>query len=895
MTFRKKPIAQGLATAFGGLAVAGIVALPAQAQQAQQSQQLERVEVTGSNIRRVEAETIQPVQILTREEIERSGKSTVQELLISLPVISGGTFSEGVLAGNSFAPGTAGASLRGLGVNSTLVLINGRRAAAYPFAQNIDEAFLDLNSIPISAIERIEVLKAGASAIYGSDAIAGVINVILRKDYRGLEASARAGTTVDGGGTTYSANVFGGFGNLATDRYNVTLGVDYFSREKIGAADREFSKNANQEPRGFDWRSPTGNPGSWIRGTGAAQTVEPFANCPPNRVAIDPGGLNGTACTYDFASDNWLSPKTERIGAYLRGQFDFSQNLSAFGEYRYSSNTNNGSAAPTPGSGPVPAANPSNPFGELVTARYRFTEVGPRLNETESDTTGLVLGLKGTAVGIDWEAAYFASKSESVNTGTNYIDQRLVNQAFAGTVPGFAGQYWNLTGPNNPALVNALRVTPVRTGEYENKGFDIKGAMESFALPGGNSGFAFGLESREESLSDVPDPLSALGVIVGSGGTSSNGSRDAFAAYIEGSFPLFKNFESQIAVRYDDYSDFGDATTGKVALSYRPTAGLLFRGGWANGFRAPSLVQAYLGQSISFPSVRDTPRCNAYTAAFGAADPRTVGVCGAPQVRSASGGNPNLEPEKSDQYNLGFVFEPMKDFTISVDYYSITQNNIIDQPTANFLLNNANLYPPGAVNRNAPNANDLLAGAPGQLQGIGADPGIGIARLYYNANFQKTWGYDIELSYATTVGGIGRFQFTNFLNYIGSLERTFNPGTQAVQLVDAYGEDGGTPRYRNLFRTNWSRGAWDSTVTWNYIPSYDQSFGVTEQRVQDWSTIDLQVVYRGVKNLELSVGGNNIFNQDPPWGDGDYYGYDSAGFANPLGAFWYAQARYRFF
>jgi len=895
MTFRMKPIAQGLAVAFGGLAVAGIGVLPAQAQQAPQAQQLERVEVTGTHIRRVEAETIQPVQILTREEIAKSGKSTVQELLVSLPVISGGTFAESLLAGNSFAPGTAGASLRGLGVASTLVLINGRRASNYPFAQNIDEAFLDLNSIPISAIERIEVLKAGASAIYGSDAIAGVINVILRRDYRGLEASARGGTTVDGGGTTYSATFFAGLGNLATDRYNVMLGVDYFNREELSTADRAFSKTANQAPRGFDWRSPTGNPGSWIRGAAPAQTVEPFANCPPDRVAIDPGGLAGNACTYDFAPDNWLSPKTERIGTYLRGQFDFSDTLSLFGEYRYSNNVTNGSAAPTPGSGPVPAANPSNPFGTAVTARYRFTEVGPRLNEIDSTTTGLVAGLKGAVAGVDWEAAYFASKSEAVNTGTNYIDQRLVNQAFAGTMPGFAGQFWNLTGPNNPAMVSALRVTPVRTGEYENKGFDIKGSMETFALPGGNSGLAFGLESREESLSDVPDPLSALGAVVGSGGTSSRGSRDAFAAYIEGSFPLFRNFESQVAARFDDYSDFGDATTGKVALSYRPTSGLLLRAGWANGFRAPSLVQAYLGQSISFPSVRDTPRCNAYTAAFGATDPRTVGVCGAPQVRAASGGNPNLLPEKSDQYNLGFVFEPMRDFTITVDYYSIKQTNIIDQPTITFLLNNANLFPPGAVTRNAPNANDLLAGAPGQLAGIGGDPGVGINRLYYNANFQKTWGYDVDLSYATTVGGIGRFQFTNFLNYIGSLKRTFNPGTPAVELVDGYGEDGGVPRYRNLFRANWTRGAWDTTVTWNYVPSYDQSFGVSAERVGRWSTFDLQVVYRGIQDLELTVGGNNVFNQDPPWGDGDYYGYDSSGFANPLGGFWYAQVRYRFF
>ena len=886
MSFRMKPVVQGLAAAFGGLALAGGVPLPANAQQ--QQQQLERVEITGSNIRRTDVETIQPIATITRQDIERSGRSTVAELLRNLPVASAGSFGEGLGAGNSFSPGTSAISLRGLGPNTTLVLINGRRVANYPFAQSLDDAFADLNSIPIGAVERIDILKSGASAIYGSDAIAGVVNVILRNDFRGLDVTGRTGTTQDGGGTEYGATLVGGWGNLARDRFNVMATLDYFQRDKIiGEKDRDYA-TANQSSRGgFDFRSPTGNPGSWLLPGGV---VQPFANCPADRTAPDPGGLNGLACTYNFASDNWLEPKTERIGFFGRGTFEFSQNLSAFAEYSWANNLTNQSAAPTPAGGPVPAANPSNPFGTQVNARFRFTEVGARLNEIDNTNQRLVAGLRGTVGSVDWEAAGFWSRQESTNTGTNYIDQRLINAAFAGTVPGFTGQFWNLLGSNPAGLVNALRVTPVRDGTYETSGVDAKGSMELFSMAGGKAAVAFGVELRQEELADTPDPLSRLGVIAGSGGTSSKADRDITSGYVEFSLPAFKNFESQLAVRFDDYSDFGNATTGKVALGYRPSSNVLLRAGWASGFRAPSLVQTGLGQSISFPGIVDGPRCNAYRAAFGTSDPRTQAVCGAPQVRAASGGNPNLKSEESDSINVGIVFEPMRDLSMSVDYYNIRHTNIIDQPTLSFLLNNAALFPPGAVNRLPQNANDIAAGAPGSLAGIGADPGIGISRLYYNANFQRTYGVDVDLRYAWTQGDLGRFRASTTLTYMATLKRTLNPGTQAVELAGTYSY----PRMRNVATVNWTRGSWDSTLTWNHLGSYEQFYQVSERDVRSWNTFDLQVNYNGFRKTQLTVGATNILNKEPSWTDEDWQGYDTE-ITNPKGAFWYVRARYSFF
>jgi iron complex outermembrane receptor protein len=884
--FEVKPMAVSVAKAFGGVAIAAAFALPAGAQQA--AQQLERVEITGSNIKRVDTETPQPLIIINRDEIERSGKTTLNELLVNLPIVSSGSFSEATGAGNSFAPGTAAVSIRGLGVNTVLVLLNGRRVAGYGFAQNINEAFVDLNSIPLTAIERIDILKDGASAIYGSDAIAGVINVILRKDFRGVEVTGRYGSTKDGGATEYSASVATGFGNLASDRYNVMATLDYYHRDALKSGQRSYSKTANQEPRGgFDFRSPTGNPGTWVgAATGAPTGYLPFANCPADRNTDAILGV--PTCAYDFASDNWLLPKTERLGAFARGVFDFTSNLSAFAELGYTKNVTNQSAAPTPGSFPIPAANPSNPFGANVSALFRMTEVGPRLNEIETENTRMVLGLRGSTAGFDWEGGLNWSKNDVTNTGTNYIDQRSANAVMSGTLTGFTGQFWNLTGPNNPALVNALRVTPVRTGESELKSVDLKGSRELFSLPGGSAAIAMGLEYREESIADTPDPLSRLGVIVGSGGTSTKGERDLAVGYIELSMPFIKGLETQFALRHDKYSDFGGATTGKVSLGYRPTSNMLIRGGGATGFRAPSLVELYLGQSISFPQVRDVPRCNAYRAAFGAGDSRSIGVCGTPQVRTEFLGNARLDAEKSRSYSLGVVFEPVKDLSLALDYWSIYHENRITSPTAGFIIANPALYPT-SVNRAAQNANDILAGAPGALRGTASDTAIGISRSFFNSTFQKTWGYDFDARYSWTMADIGRFRVSSAFTYLGSFKAQANPGQPATEYVSTFQY----PRWRNVTQINWRTGSWDSTLGMNYMSSYDQFYFASVETVKSFTTFDLQTTYSVNKKLGLTVGANNVFNTKPPFADNDWFGYD-ADSHNPKGAFYYGRVTYKF-
>jgi outer membrane receptor protein involved in Fe transport len=590
--------------------------------------------------------------------------------------------------------------------------------------------------------------------------------------------------------------------------------------------------------------------------------------------------------------DNWLLPKTERLGGFLRGVMDFAPNIGAFAELGYTRNVTNQSAAATPGSFTVPGSNPSNPFGSTVTAVYRLLDVGLRLNEIESDNLRAVAGLRGTAAGWDWETALNYSKNEVTNTGSNYIDIRRIRSAINGTLAGFEGTYYNLTNnaANSDALLTALRYSPVREGESSLKSVDAKASRDLFQMAGGTAALALGVEARKEDLADVPDPVSQTGNIVGSGGTSSRGDRDMKSAYVEFALPVLPKVETQLAVRYDDYSDFGSAVTPKFSASFRPTDSILLRGGWGKGFRAPSLVQMYLGESIAFPSLRDQPRCNAYTAAFGAADARTKEACTACQIRSSYAGNPNLDAEKSENIFLGVVFDVTNNLSLSLDYYNISHTNIVTSPSASFLVNNADRFP-GAVVRVAQTADDIAAGAPGNLQGsfLTDQNAIGIYRSFFNATQQRTWGYDIEARYRFAVGGWGNFTAGAFATYIGSLRRQDNPGQDLVEYVDTYE----MPRWRGQASLLWQTGAWSTTLAANFRSSFEQYYQAFVDRVDAYTTWDLNVQYRGFRNLTLAVGGNNIFNQDPRFADPQWSGY-ADGIDSPRGGFYYVRANYKF-
>ncbi len=875
MKLKRKALPTAIASAISASLIVS-VAMPAFAQQT--PAKIEKIEVTGSNIKRIDAEGPAPVLVIKKEDIERSGVQTVSDLLRTLPVANVGNFSESTLGGNSFAPGTAAVSLRGLGVNTTLLLLNGRRIANYGFGQNVSDSFVDLNSIPISAIERVEILKDGASAIYGSDALAGVINIILRKDFRGVEFATTYGRTSAGDGEEQRYSISGGFGDISKDRFNIMATLDYYKREPIYARDREFSKTADQRSRGgFDLRSPTGNPGAWLTAGKPGFTDNTvFPSCPAESRGLS-GGL--TTCYFNFQPFIFLLPTSERKGGFVRGTAELLPNLSVFAEFGYNKNETENSAAPTPATTTLPVGHNSNPYPFAVTIRYRFTDVGPRQNTITTESTRGVFGFKGFGLGWDWEAAYNKSESKSDNEGRNYVSQTALNTLTSNGI-------YNYVNPsaNSAALVDSLRARPFRIAKSTLEAADAKASRELMMLPAGPLSIALGAEYRKEKVTDTLDPLSAQSLIVGSGGATANGSRTLKSFFGELSIPILRNLEGQVALRTDSYSDFGRATKPKVALSWKVAPEFLARVSYAKGFRAPSLQELYLGQSVSFPSFVDTPRCTAYRNAFGNADPRATAVCGSFQIRTLAGGNPDLKPEESTSWNLGFVWEPIKDLSISVDNYRIDHTQKIRRPTFAFQLAN-NI----GINRDPQNATDILANAPGQLQGFASDTRYGVIQSYFNSNRQLTEGWDLEARYRFAVGDYGRFTLTSTSTYVDTFRIQSAPGLALVEQVGTYQ----FPRINSVNSVFWNRGTWEAGLTVRSRSKFLQNNQVSQRNVASFTTEDVQVAWSGIKNLKLSFGINNIENKAPPFSDNENDGYANST-DSPVGRYYYGRLVWSF-
>lgn len=857
--------------------------LPAQAQQpAPQTPLLERVTITGSNISRADQESVAPVEIITREQIERSGRPTVAEAIRAIPANLGGSFSES--ATNSFAQGAAGVSLRGLGQKTTLVLLNGRRTAGYGFAQNLQDTFVDLNSIPAAAVDRIEVLKDGASAIYGSDAIAGVINIILRRDYKGIEAGASAGSFE--GADEYRANLVAGFGDRGSDRFNLFGVVDYYKRDGLQASDtkalksRDFrgedgGRNFSGLFSGGTWRelTPAGGTTNNHRAISgctdlvitAAQAVELGLISP----VLGNTGFNqptNTFCANTTTAGITVLPQTERIGFLGRGTFDISSATQTFVEAAYSKEDTfqtlgapsfAGATAmqPTPaGLRPFtyniifPAGVSGNPFSGNARYQGRLNDIGLVNSDVSSDTVRLLAGLRYAAWRWDFESALGWSRNEVESRPLNLLSKSGVSAVFGvpatlqPPVPISTGTPYNLDSPalNPEAVRDLMRTNLLRVGESTLAFADTRATREIGSLPGGPVGLAVGVEFRKEELVDRPDPRAESGDVLGLGITATDGSRDSLAVYAELALPVTRQLEAQVALRYDDYSDFGSALTPKVGAKFRPTQELLFRVNWGRGFRAPTLPEISPSVSTFFATV---------------IDPVTNLVTG---VSGVFAGNPQLYPEKSRNTTVGVVWEPNASFSIALDWYQITWSNIVASPSFQSIVNSGD---PNKVLRDP---------VTGRI--------VTVLSNYENLTRVETNGVDIDARWiARTAWG----RYTTRLNatYVDSFEE------EGVECVGTNGCTNAYPRWKGYLSLDWDRGAWAATARVNYIHSFYQrllpsSFfvpqdprfqtGTYPERVRSHTTIDLYARYNFTPALRVFASIINVTDElppyDPAWG-----------------------------
>ena len=871
--------------------------------------ELAPVVITGSNIPTVELEGPSPIVRIDREEINRSGAETVGELLRRLPQNNSGSFDEKFQ--NSFAPGSSGVSLRGMGMQYTLVLIDGRRMGSYSMAQNMTTSFSDLNGIPMAVVERVEVLLDGASAIYGSDAVAGVINIITRDNFEGLEINVGYSNTTDDDTATQRYSITGG---TVSENGNAWINIDYLQRNSMQMDDRDYSASANQGPKGYDFRSSSGNPGSIkiLPGSengyesGFYQVPGDSTGTPTAEEIIGAPGIN----RFDYNPWMTLTPEYERYGASSRINYTLTDYATAFVHTTYRNIKTHQEMAPTPAFGDLntdtwgilPSSNAYNPFGEDTTFRHRLIEVGPRISDLDTDMFRVIPGVKFD-IGDSWraEAAFLYNKVETVNFGRNFVSADAFKEALASSDPATAYNIFGAgLGINSPSVLDALRVNTMRRAESELRMFDVKAAGDLIELPGGTLAMAVGVETSKEEVSDVGDSLSMANKIVASGGTSNAGSRDRDAGYAEFMIPVIgednriagiHTLGIQAAMRVEHYSDFGSDDNPKLGLKYSPTERVLLRATYQTAFRAPALQELYMGESISHPFLLDPARGD-------------EGM----QYSTVSGGNPDLDPETADSFSVGAVFDiPMPenmDLSFSVNWSDIELEDQITSIGAQYMLNNEDLFG-SEITRNEQTDADKVADNPGPDGKFatedhpewaeddipnGGIPGSikSINNSYLNLAEVNIEALDLELNYGidTSVG-----YFSALLN-ASYLETEY-----LARPTDSFDENNGLydrPEWRGRIGAWWSYDKYGVGATVNYVDSFDQLYGVVSE-VDDFITLDLQATYELTDNSRITVGALNVTDEDPPWSDseGEGYSFATAGH-NPWGTVLYARATVRF-
>jgi iron complex outermembrane receptor protein len=831
---------------------------------------LEKFEVTGSRIKRIDTETPQPVIAITRADFEATGFTTVGDALRALPMVSGQSLTS-IDGGTSFTPGTSSINLRGLGNNNTLVLVNGRRAAPYgsPGFNGFQVVF-DFNSIPTAAIESIEILKDGASAIYGSDAVAGVVDIRLRKDFQGLSTELSFGNTF--GTDSFESGGFAIFG-ASTDNTSIVTTLDWSERNAIYARDLWYTAQADgSSVGGFDQRS-SANVIANVRGladrvtfpTGQATFLVPQDS--PTIAEATPGNR-----FYNFQEHAGMFPETRTFGFYTRATHDISDSMNFFGEFSFRRSEVTIDAAPTPlfatnengdstfGTIVFPSTNPFNPFGQDITdLRWRMLATGNRVNDITSDVPRILIGLEGR-IGEDWtwESGVLYTKVQTTNTNAGTVFDHLLQDAFHGVEIEGQMLYANPFGPNDPRILDYMTGENPQNDSYEIRSYDISASGSLYDMPAGPLGLAFGGEIRTEKIASIGTVANETGDVVGgSEGANTFGSRRVHSLYAELGIPLHSMLEVQLAGRHEDYSDFGKTTKPKVAVKFRPIDQLILRASYGESFLAPNLPFLYTTQSTSFSAqfLADPLRPN---------DPLN-------QVRQLGGGNPDLQPEETEVHYAGLVLSPfsksdgslIQSLTFSVDYFKFDQENLIDSLDAATILDNLDLFG-DLVIRNAP--------APGETVGTISS----VITTFQNLATARYEGFDFGVSWDHTFANVGRVR-----------------ANLAATMIDSYLFEGtefaGTysqPEWRGTATFAWNRGDWAASMFVTYIGPYDQLF--TDGDVNEQWLVNPQIAYSGFMDTTITVGVRNAFDKNPPLDQSDTTLTNPA-INNIEPAFWYVR------
>jgi iron complex outermembrane receptor protein len=857
---------------------------------------VQKVEITGSSIKRLSSETALPLQTIRREEIEKAGVTTASELLAKISasaaaLTDGASFSDN----GGTQRGFNGANLRGIGVSSTLVLLNGRRLAN--FASPGSASGVDLNSIPAAAIARVEILKDGASAIYGADAIGGVINFITRPDYQGGEVSAYYGDTEHGGADKKIVTLAIGGGNLGKDGYNLMAVANLQNTGSLRSTQRDWIGSALQPDINLDVGSSNTFPANVrvtrANGSPTGPRVNPSApNCNPPATVYSPTSFVGDkACFYDYLHDTEIYPDAKRASLLTRGSFAINPEHTLSAEVLYSDTKTTYRISPlTITNLNYPVNGPFYPVGLIsgpavpLRVGLRLSQAGPRTNEVDALAERVVLGAKGTLAGWDYDSALNHSTSRVDDRYIDgYVRTSLFNSAFlTGKINPFGP-----TGAEGQALLAAAKISDAaRQSRATTDAFDFKVSREVFELAGGKAGLALGVEFRREKLTFTPSALLAAGEIRGDGTAEAyGGDRTVKAGYVELNLPLAKTLEAQLALRYDSYNDVGSTTNPKLGVRWNPAKPLVVRGSYSSGFRAPTLTDlhepARVGQTSGI--YNDPLGCIKLGNLDNTKNPDYCGI----QPDLLRGGSTNLKPETSKQVSFGIVIEPFKTFNASLDYWAIRKSDtLLANEGAYFSDPIAN---PGYALRDTPDP--ALPGIPGRI--------ISVDGRVKNIGSLKTSGLDVNVDWRLPNTPLGKLSIGLNGTYVIDYKTKNTPASPEVNGVGRFTDTQVVQRWRHTLTFDLERGPWGATLQQTFYQGYHDQNPLQDGTIRDvnaYSLWDLSSSYKISKALRVRAGIKNLFDANPPRSNQVYSflaGYDPS-YTDPRGRFFYVSFNYAF-
>ncbi|EKE67851.1 TonB-dependent receptor plug domain-containing protein [Gallaecimonas xiamenensis] len=824
----------------------------------QDDKKVERIEVTGSRIKRTDIEGASPVVVIDASEISRRGFTSTFQVLDSLTQATGS--KQGEQFTNSFTPAAQDVNLRGLGGGRTLVLLNGRRVADYPLPFNGQSNFFNWSTIPLAAVKRVEILTDGASAIYGSDAIAGVVNVITKDQVDETTISAQFGTTTNGGGDSKQFQATTGF-ELGSSNWVVS--AEYKENKPIYGKDRDwlnsYMDNPNPSSRypslaiiDMDWN------GGANFGKGELPSPDACINSESGYVAAY-SPSRADYCGGDLTGDESLRAYRENLSLYAHGEMDLTDNISLFTDILYFDTSVENSGAKLFWGG--------YSFDDTRGLRryqriFSSSELGANIDTSDETTTNVTLGLKGVLAGqYDWEVSYTDSRYD-LKSRTRRFKEEAIDLYFLtdrdygiGSAIG-SGVRNSIFSPLSQETLAGLTGTQKQDADSSMKQltgiiggdlFELPAGMVQFSATAEYSSQDYSIDLDERTLNKDGFGWSGLT------GTEGGGDRDRYAAGIEFLVPVFEGFDLSPAIRYDKYDDgssVGGRFTSQIKFTYRPIDELMFRGGWSQTFRAPDMHYLFAKDSGFYTNVVDTYQCD-QDGEGSAACENTV------QIQGNRSGNLDLKEEKGQNFSLGLVAEPIENLSFTIDYYKIELEDVVYDISAQRLVNDEAECRDGSRDPNSSYCQFVFSKVIRGGSGGSAGDIVEVGTYPINQAKQNQSGFDASASYKWTTD-YGDLSVQLGYTIVTKLEEQVFPDDPMTSIRSS----GYDPRSKVNGSVTWSTDKYQATL---YADRTGSTLNYDEDgRLSGWTRFNLTAGMELTDNVGLGITVNNLFDERPP-------------------------------